>query len=48
MTKAKRARYALEFKLEAVRLVKGAQSAAAMAKILTDDASPPSNEIQGR
>lgn len=34
MTKAKRARYTLEFKLEAVRLVKGGQSAAATAKIL--------------
>ncbi len=34
MTKATRARYTLEFKLEAVRLVKGGQSAAATAKIL--------------
>lgn len=34
MTKARRARYTLEFKLEAVRLVKGGQSAAATAKIL--------------
>jgi len=34
VTKAKRARYTLEFKLEAVRLVKGGQSAAATAKIL--------------
>ncbi len=34
MTKAPRARYTLEFKLEAVRLVKGGQSAAATAKIL--------------
>lgn len=34
MTKAKRARYTLEFKLEAGRLVKGGQSAAATAKIL--------------
>jgi transposase len=32
--KATRARYTLEFKLEAVRLVKGGQSAAATAKIL--------------
>ena len=34
MTKATRARYTLEFKLEAVRLVKGGQSMAATAKIL--------------
>ena len=34
MKKATRARYTLEFKLEAVRLVKGGQSAAATAKIL--------------
>lgn len=34
MTKSTRARYTLEFKLEAVRLVKGGQSAAATAKIL--------------
>jgi len=34
VTKATRARYTLEFKLEAVRLVKGGQSAAATAKIL--------------
>ena len=34
MTKATRARYTLEFKVEAVRLVKGGQSAAATAKIL--------------
>ena len=34
MTKATRARYTQEFKLEAVRLVKGGQSAAATAKIL--------------
>jgi len=34
VTKATRARYALEFKLEAVRLVKGGQSMAATAKIL--------------
>ena len=34
MTKATRARYTLEFKLEAVRLVKGGQSMAAAAKIL--------------
>jgi len=34
MTKATRARYTLEFKLEAVRLVKGGQSMTATAKIL--------------
>jgi transposase len=34
VTRATRARYTLEFKLEAVRLVKGGQSAAATAKIL--------------
>ena len=34
MTKATRARYTLEFKLEAVRLVKAGQSMAATAKIL--------------
>ena len=34
MTKATRARYTLEFKLEAVRLVKGGQGMAATAKIL--------------
>lgn len=34
MTKAKRAKYTLEFKLEAVRLVKGGQSIAATGKIL--------------
>ena len=34
MKKATRARYTLEFKLEAVRLVKGGQSAAVTAKIL--------------
>ena len=34
MTKAKRARYTLEYKLEAVRLVKGGQSLTATAKIL--------------
>ena len=34
MTKAKRAKYTLEFKLEAVRLVKSGQSMAATAKIL--------------
>ncbi len=34
MKRATRARYTLEFKLEAVRLVKGGQSAAATAKIL--------------
>ena len=34
MTKAKRARYTLEYKLEAVRLVKGGQSMAVTAKIL--------------
>jgi transposase len=34
VTKATRARYTLEFKLEAVRLVKGGQSMAATAKIL--------------
>ena len=34
MTKTTRARYTLEFKLEAVRLVRGGQSAAATAKIL--------------
>ena len=34
MTKTTSARYTLEFKLEAVRLVKGGQSEAATAKIL--------------
>ncbi len=34
MTKTTRARYTLEFKLEAVRLVRGGQSAAATAKTL--------------
>lgn len=34
MEKATRAKYTLEFKLEAVRLVKGGQSMAATAKIL--------------
>lgn len=34
MTKTTRARYTLEFKLEAVRLVMGGQSIAATAKIL--------------
>lgn len=34
MTKTTRARYTLEFKLEAVRLVKGGQSLSATAKIL--------------
>jgi transposase len=34
VTKATRARYTLEFKLEAVRLVKGGQSMAVTAKIL--------------
>ncbi len=34
MTKTTRARYTLDFKLEAVRLVKGGQSMAATAKIL--------------
>ena len=34
MTKTTRARYTLEFKLEAVRLVRRGQSAAATAKIL--------------
>ena len=34
MTKATRARYTLEFKLEAVRLVKAGQSMTATAKIL--------------
>jgi transposase len=34
VTKATRAKYTLEFKLEAVRLVKGGQSMAATAKIL--------------
>jgi transposase len=34
MTKATRARYTLEFKLEAVRLVKSGQSLTATAKIL--------------
>ena len=34
MKKATRAKYTLEFKLEAVRLVKGGQSMAATAKIL--------------
>ena len=34
MTKTTRARYTLEFKFEAVRLVKGGQSMAAKAKIL--------------
>jgi transposase len=34
VTKAKRAKYTLEFKLEAVRLVKSGQSMAATAKIL--------------
>jgi transposase len=34
MTKATRAKYTLEFKLEAVRLVKGGQSLTATAKIL--------------
>ena len=34
MTKSSRARYTLEFKLEAVRMVKGGQSQAAVSKIL--------------
>jgi transposase len=34
VSKAKRAKYTLEFKLEAVRLVKGGQSIAATGKIL--------------
>lgn len=34
MTKAKRARYTLEFKLEAVRMVKGGQSLAVVSKVL--------------
>ncbi len=34
MTKAKRARYTIEFKLEAVRMVKGGQSSAVVAKVL--------------
>jgi transposase len=34
MTKATRARYTLEFKQEAVRLVKGGQSQASVAKML--------------
>lgn len=34
MSKTKRARYTLEFKLEAVRLVQGGQSIAAVAKVL--------------
>lgn len=36
MNKAKRARYTLEFKLEAVRLVKAGQSAAAVAATLDE------------
>jgi transposase len=34
MAKSSRARYTLEFKLEAVRMVKGGQSLAAVSKIL--------------
>ena len=34
MTKAKRARYTLEFKLEAVRMIKGGQSLAVVSKVL--------------
>jgi transposase len=34
MAKSSRARYTLEFKLEAVRMVKGGQSMAAVSKIL--------------
>ena len=34
MAKLSRARYTLEFKLEAVRMVKGGQSLAAVSKIL--------------
>jgi len=35
MVKAARARYTLEYKLEAVRMVKGGQSLAAVSKILS-------------
>jgi transposase len=34
MSKAKRARYTLEFKIEAVRLVRGGQSVAAVSQVL--------------
>ena len=34
MTKTKRARYTIEFKLEAVRMVKGGQSLAVVSKVL--------------
>jgi transposase len=34
MTKSKRARYTIEFKLEAVRMVKGGQSLAVVSKVL--------------
>ena len=34
MTKSTRARYTLEFKLEAVRMVKGGQSLAVVSKVL--------------
>ena len=34
MTKSTRARYTLEFKLEAVRMVKGGQSLAVVSKLL--------------
>jgi len=34
VTKSKRARYTLEFKLEAVRMVKGGQSLAVVSKVL--------------
>lgn len=46
MTKATRARYTLEFKLEAVRLVKGGQSAAATAKILAISEQTLHNWVQ--
>ena len=34
MTKSKRARYTIEFKLEAVRMVKSGQSLAVVSKVL--------------
>ena len=39
MSKSKRARYTLEFKIEAVRLVRGGQSVAAVSQVLVGVAS---------
>ena len=52
MSKSKRAQYTLEFKIEAVRLVRGGQSVGAVSQVLGVAAQTPHNwvkrEAQGR